>query len=113
MEETSPTAQMLLGCDEDEVIHEVDFGRFGVDGSTEGWCGAFVAVNAAAGVDVTDALSDVCVGARTCEVSLSPEGLGVTDPAPGQSKTLTTQWRCRRLTPKPTPAVSPRWDSTP
>ena len=52
MEETSPTAQMLLGCDEDEVIHEVDFGRFGVDGSTEGWCGAFVAVNAAAGVDV-------------------------------------------------------------
>ena len=112
MEETSPTAQMLLGCDEDEVIHEVDFGRFGVDGSTEGWCGAFVAVNAAAGVDVTDALSDVCVGARTCEVSLSPEGLGVTDPAPGQSKTLTTQWRCRRLTPKPTPAVSPRGDAS-
>ena len=112
MEETSPTAQMLLGCDEDEVIHEVDFGRFGVDGSTEGWCGAFVAVNAAAGVDVTDALSDVCVGARTCEVSLSPEGLGVTDPAPGQSKTLTTQWRCRRLTPKPTPAMSPRGDAS-
>ena len=112
MEETSPTAQMLLGCDEDEVIHEVDFGRFGVDGSTEGWCGAFVAVNAGAGVDVTDALSDVCVGARTCEVSLSPEGLGVTDPAPGQSKTLTTQWRCRRLTPKPTPAVSPRGDAS-
>ena len=111
MEETSPTAQMLLGCDEDEVIHEVDFGRFGVD-TTEGWCGAFVAVNAAAGVDVTDALSDVCVGARTCEVSLSPEGLGVTDPAPGQSKTLTTQWRCRRLTPKPTPAVSPRGDAS-
>ena len=112
MEEASPTAQMLLGCDEDEVIHEVDFGRFGVDGSTEGWCGAFVAVNAAAGVDVTDALSDVCVGARTCEVSLSPEGLGVTDPAPGQSKTLATQWRCRRLTPKPTPAVSPRGDAS-
>lgn len=112
MEETSPTTQMLLGCDEDEVIHDVDFGRFGVDGATEGMCGALVPVNAAAGVDVKDALSDVCVGARTCEVSLSPEGLGVTDPAPGQSKTLTTQWRCRRLTPKPTPAVSPRGDAS-
>jgi len=102
MEETSPTAQMLLGCDEDEVIHEVDFGRFGVDGATAGMCGALVPVNSAAGADVTDALSDVCVGARTCEVSLSPEGLGVTDPAPGESKTLTTQWRCRP-SPKPTP----------
>ena len=105
MEETSPTAQMLLGCDEDEVIHEVDFGRFGVDGATEGMCGALVPVNSAAGVDVTDALSDVCVGVRTCEVSLSPEGLGVTDPAPGESKTLTTQWRCRQ-SPKQTPDAS-------
>ena len=105
-----PRPQMLLDATR-TVIHEVDFGRFGVDGSTEGWCGAFVAVNAAAGVDVTDALSDVCVGARTCEVSLSPRP-GGDGPGAGPVQDADDAVEVRRLTPKPAPAVSPRGDAS-